>query len=117
MIEPQQLPQNLCQRCHGVSFGGIEEDYVLHSGFGSLITSSDSCAMCKIVKQSLRSVIKQWIDGGKEPGEKAISLHRHETPGKLWIRALSLKLGELHFYAHPGESFRVYLPFTSEYVF
>lgn len=67
--------------------------------------------------QSLRSTIKQWIERGQEPSEKTVSLHRHETPGKLWIRALGLKLGELHFYAHPGETYRVYLPFTFEYVF
>ena len=116
-MEPEHLPQNLCQRCRGVSFGKIKEDYVLHSGLGSLITSSDSCALCKIVKQSLRDVIKQWIDRGKEPGEKVVSLYRHETPGELWIRAQGQTRGKLHLYAYPGETFRAHFPFMFGYVF
>jgi len=77
----------------------------MHANFQSLLDSSESCYMCGLVRYRLHNVIKQVMQLGLKGDSRLqeIYLTPHAVPGKVWIRALGLKLNELWLYAHSGK--------------
>lgn len=98
--EPQAV--DLCEGCRRLSFADIQQGYLMHAHFDSLIASSVSCRMCALVRDRLHNTIKQYIHKGAKDRNQNVMLMPHEAPGIIWVRALNLKLGELWIYKHPG---------------
>lgn len=95
----------LCRSCCHVFFEVVNtrspNRCMLHQDIQSLITSSAFCRSCALVSHSLRNAIKTFTQRGMKSKCQEICILPHDEPGKLWIRTLCLKLGELQLFAYP----------------
>jgi hypothetical protein len=101
----------LCQSCSRISsitpeFTGIFEDHTLHLNAAALLARSNLCGLCRLVKCQIGGVMTR-TDLNHLPS--TISLRKHQTPGKMWLHAYGLNLGELQWFAHPSEFKQPYL--------
>jgi hypothetical protein len=105
-----ELP--LCRSCAGVLplAGGIPplHEYLLHKNLESLIASSSSCGLCKLVGSQLRQMlvrasIKDFTMAADNVSRHPVALSAHKTYGKIWIKAYGLQLRELQWFAEPGK--------------
>ncbi|OAL43532.1 HET-domain-containing protein [Pyrenochaeta sp. DS3sAY3a] len=112
--KPQAI--DLCRRCRHLSLADIKWRYLMHSHFDSLIKSSVSCRMCGLVRDRLHNAIKQYIHKGAKGRYQNVMLQLHEASGKVWVRALNLKLGELRLYVHPDTSYTASKQWSTEFI-
>lgn len=92
--------EGLCKQCASASLEalGSPNGYLLNSDMPSLITSSHSCRMCKLVKNTLQNVITI-----RDSHNDAVWLVLDtQAVGKVWVRAFGLKLGILQLYTLSG---------------
>lgn len=99
--EPRQTSR-LCQSCCGIPSTGlsIESERVLHSDVESLIFSSRSCPLCRLVRYQLGGVLDRTTDGFVS---SRVTLSAHRLRGRMWLDAYMLHMGELQLFADPGE--------------
>jgi hypothetical protein len=100
----------LCRSCSGISSTAVQapDGYVLHENTESLISSSRSCKLCRLVRSQLCGVIDRVavIDSAsklRSIHHSQITLRAHKTRGKIWLHAYRLHLGELQWFTDPGE--------------
>jgi hypothetical protein len=95
----------LCQSCSRISsitpeLTGSLESHTLHLNAAALLAHSDFCGLCRLVKYQIGGVMTR-TDLNHLPS--TIALRQHQTPGKMWLHAYGLNLGELQWFAHPSE--------------
>ena len=105
-----ELP--LCRSCTGIvplvvgSPPHIE--CLLHENLESLIASSSSCGLCKLIGSQLHQVLARTAtqDTTITTGTTSrhpVTMSTHKTYGKAWIKAYGLQLRELQWFAEPGK--------------
>lgn len=98
--EPRQ-ESNLCRSCSCIPYPAFD-GYVLHNSAESLLSASKFCALCRLVRYQLGRVMTR---ADLVHVSSTITLSAHKTPGKMWLHAYRLHLGELQCFAHPSEFF------------
>jgi hypothetical protein len=87
----------LCRSCSGISSAEIQTElgYLLHMNPRSLISSSHYCRLCRLIRRQLGGAMTRGdLDRGS-----SVKLKAHKTPGKIWVHAYGLHLGELQWFA------------------
>jgi hypothetical protein len=110
-IEPDNQLSSICQSCSGISSTVIQSPggYVLHMSPSSLVSSSRSCSLCRLVRIQLQGAIDRIAVNDSLSWDRhtvrdeRITLRGHRTPGKIWLHMLGLHLGELQWFAYPSE--------------
>jgi len=99
-IDKQQRDRNtaLCERCANIPFGEFWDPYPLHYRISSLVSSSDSCPLCRLVRYQLSGAV------GRLHASSDITLQPHSKPWRIWLHAFGLHMGELQWFANSGES-------------
>lgn len=106
----EELP--LCRSCAGILplAGGSPPhiECLLHENLESLIASSSSCRLCKLVGSQLHQVLARTTTKDTTMAAGTISKHpvalsTHRTHGKAWIKAYGLQLRELQWFAEPSK--------------
>jgi hypothetical protein len=99
-----QSQGGLCDQCGKISLNDVRaaSGYLLHPNVNALVASATTCQLCGLVEHHLRNAINTFKQLGGDLRLHTVSLERHVDNDKVWIRAMGLKLGQLHIYAHPG---------------
>jgi hypothetical protein len=91
-------------RCVDISLEELRnhDGFEVSSSMENLAKSASACRLCRLTSSRIQNAIK--LSAGMRHLRSAIHLLAREDSGEVWIRALGLKLGYLHIYAHPGGS-------------
>jgi len=99
---------DLCEACAGIPFGTTAwRKYRPHYTVESLVSSADSCPLCRLMMYQLRGIVERGRDESHDRlgwGEANIGLDEHPKDWRVWLRAYGLYMGELQWFAASRKS-------------